>query len=1036
MYPLLLVFGLRNITEINGPGISKAPRTDESDMEDRPSTEADIQWRSLSLPLPPPKPERVINPLATFSTNRLSGFDSECASAMLTRGPTEILERTLFNGDFQSRQSTTMLSFEKERVQSFDHNNIGGHHFCPIPLDSDTFCDVCSWPICNLGNDWEPICLRCADCHMTCHPRCLSNVQVTCHGNYQDKLRATGSRSKTPQGSAISAHEDIESGDLNNKLGRLSFDTSPTATIDGGSPSGKSCFPDDKSNGFVRLSPFRESLSGQGQDSSLAGQSFQHNLSVPIMEEDVISNDYVRQTIYLFSAALFSRRTGTLRVSEVNQSPQPTQTIYYTAVSDLSRFPGRRTTSHPDFSKLSTEATSPEALRDPLNSNAFKPPPSNRRSTSRQPSEIGQYDKRRSTNLKARHSFLAGQGSDATIYTRLFYDFSSLDREAIRAHGIRVRELTPETQQQRIIPSAPAPSPPTYCKDVSEPSKLGNSESSFSPPSSEVGYATVMQSTAAAIKTRIKRTKRTGFTPAPSIPLTPVTVGPRGRLPYTAAQLNERLNVFNANEFGLQSRLVPSLPAGDCEGQVRIHINLIRPIHMLLTVRPVSIFDLVGKEDEDDTGDLDSDEFLAPLEPGLVNSSANGVAKRDSIPNGQTTDGVQFFPPKSAVTASAPPFSADYPVSSVQRRISKRLFGPHPQSSTFWLPRGSTKLLYVRLSTTTKEVITTLLHRFQIEDNPQKFALYEHTIEGEQEVTVRKLFDDESPLGLLLSWTESGPDKFNQTLGLKRLVLQENETGDIEWSGFTLSELQTFLRILNQEEADYRKRIELKYELRQKEVIRLLELYEGQNKAPQSDNTESSSTFNSSAPTLVFRHRTNVDENISGGTLKAVKGEEFGLDNSLSAPVSPARRVGEQLPHDQSDVSHPVFHEDEPLGAVSTNITPYQSPERRPSTAASTLPRLPSTDDRMLGTLFKPSAYRQMKKAEKAHRKQLARLEKDRAKAEKKRLKAEAKLTQQKQKQQSEQHSPHHRWLFGLAGPSTSPSSQPDPSNTRSTLKH
>ncbi|TGZ60832.1 hypothetical protein CRM22_008307 [Opisthorchis felineus] len=684
---------------------------------EQPLLEPFSNHRSVNLPLPPPKPERIIKPLATFSSNRLSGFDSECAPAMLNKGPTEILERTLFNGDFRSRQSMTMLSFEKERVQSFDHNSTGGHHFCPIPLDSDTFCDVCSWPICNLGNDWEPICLRCADCHMTCHPRCLSNVQVTCHGNYQDKLRATGSRSKTLQRSTKSVHTNIESDDLNNKLGRLSFDTSLTATIDGGSPSGKSCFPDDKSNGFVRLSPFREPLSDQCQDSSLAGQSFQHNLSVPVMEEDGTSN-------------------GTLSVTEVNQSPHLMQTMYYTAVDDLSKLPGRRTTSHPDFSKLSSEidkAASPEALRDSLNSNVLKPPPSNRRSTSRQPSETGRYDKRRSTNLKVRHSFLAGQGSDATIYTRLYYDFSSLDREAIKAHGIRVRELTPEMQQQRIIPSAPAPSPPAHRKNVSEPCRLVTSDSSVSSRSSEVGYATVMQSTAAAIKTRIKRTKRTGFTPAPSIPLTPVTVGPRGRLPYTAAQLKERLNVFNANEFGLQSRMVPSLPAGDCEGQVRIHINLLRPIHMLLTVRPVSIFDLVGKEDEDDTGDPDSDEFLAPLEPGFMNSSGNGVSKRVSIPNGQITDGVQFFPPKSAVTAGAPPFSADYPVPAVQRRISKRLFGLHPQSSTFWLPRGSTKLLYVRLSTTTKEVITTLLHRFQIEDNPQKFALYEHTIEGEQE---------------------------------------------------------------------------------------------------------------------------------------------------------------------------------------------------------------------------------------------------------------------------------------------------------------
>ncbi len=66
---------------------------------------------------------------------------------------------------------------------------------------------------------------------------------------------------------------------------------------------------------------------------------------------------------------------------------------------------------------------------------------------------------------------------------------------------------------------------------------------------------------------------------------------------------------------------------------------------------------------------------------------------------------------------------------------------------------------------------------------------------------MRKLFDNESPLGLLLRWTldqhqavgggagdksaakghiDLHREHFNRTLSVKRLVLQENETGDIE----------------------------------------------------------------------------------------------------------------------------------------------------------------------------------------------------------------------------------------------------------------
>ena len=124
----------------------------------------------------------------------------------------------------------------------------------------------------------------------------------------------------------------------------------------------------------------------------------------------------------------------------------------------------------------------------------------------------------------------------------------------------------------------------------------------------------------------------------------------------------------------------------DCQGQVRIHINLLRPIQMVLSSRPASIFDVVGGEkyhtEEDDTGDLWPEEDTSPVTP---------------ISNDPLCE-----PPRSAVTAKAPEFSAhdqiafdsQKGVNVVKRTVSKRA---PARISTFHLPRGSTKLLHVRL---------------------------------------------------------------------------------------------------------------------------------------------------------------------------------------------------------------------------------------------------------------------------------------------------------------------------------------------------
>lgn len=74
---------------------------------------------------------------------------------------------------------------------------------------------------------------------------------------------------------------------------------------------------------------------------------------------------------------------------------------------------------------------------------------------------------------------------------------------------------------------------------------------------------------------------------------------------------------------------------------------------------------------------------------------------------------------------------------------------------------------------------------FHIRDNPRKFALYEHTIESEHDVTIRKFNDHELPLLTCLRWTLDAAfdhDAFLALLAKKRIVLQENESGDIDVS--------------------------------------------------------------------------------------------------------------------------------------------------------------------------------------------------------------------------------------------------------------
>ncbi|CAH8523994.1 unnamed protein product [Dicrocoelium dendriticum] len=142
---------------------------------------------------------------------------------------------------------------------------------------------------------------------------------------------------------------------------------------------------------------------------------------------------------------------------------------------------------------------------------------------------------------------------------------------------------------------------------------------------------------------------------------------------------------------------------------------------------------------------------------------------------------------------------------------------------SFFLPRGTSKVVYITSSTTSANAIQSLLDRFHIQESPRKFALYEHTLE-QTTIIARKLSPSERPLLLLLDCARvsSNRDDFLQLLHKKRIVLQENDTCDIDWKEFSPAELTNFLRILDKEESEYKNVILYQYGMLRDKIIQRL----------------------------------------------------------------------------------------------------------------------------------------------------------------------------------------------------------------------
>ena len=150
------------------------------------------------------------------------------------------------------------------------------------------------------------------------------------------------------------------------------------------------------------------------------------------------------------------------------------------------------------------------------------------------------------------------------------------------------------------------------------------------------------------------------------------------------------------------------------------------------------------------------------------------------------------------------------PPSIYEALTKEHIVEQNTMTMSFYMPRDTMKSIHVPSNLTSKEVIHLLLKKFHILDNPRKFALYEQELSSRGKIVkLRRIPEGECPLQTSLEWD---PDK----LSYIRMVLQENETGEVMWEAFSQPELNNFLRVLDREENEYMTQLEYKYKVMRK----------------------------------------------------------------------------------------------------------------------------------------------------------------------------------------------------------------------------
>ena len=132
-----------------------------------------------------------------------------------------------------------------------------------------------------------------------------------------------------------------------------------------------------------------------------------------------------------------------------------------------------------------------------------------------------------------------------------------------------------------------------------------------------------------------------------------------------------------------------------------------------------------------------------------------------------------------------------------------------------------TKRLHIDSSTTSLDIITDLMDRYGVAEDPKMFALFE--CKGVRGGTGgRRLGDEEQPLLLALIW---GPEP-NRSLSLQEVPGGRRSSSLIQWTSFSLPELQNFAVMLEREENQHLDNIKARYEEKRKRLERRLQQIE------------------------------------------------------------------------------------------------------------------------------------------------------------------------------------------------------------------
>ncbi|XP_031423693.1 ras association domain-containing protein 5 [Clupea harengus] len=215
----------------------------------------------------------------------------------------------------------------------------------------------------------------------------------------------------------------------------------------------------------------------------------------------------------------------------------------------------------------------------------------------------------------------------------------------------------------------------------------------------------------------------------------------------------------------------------------------------------------VPNEEEEENSKLLSDEELkAKIEEYNSNISENGMKLAS---DGSYTGFIKVhLRLRRPVTVAAP-------APAVAAGDGGEAAAPEGTSRTsFYLPSDAVKQIHISSTTTVSEVIQGLLKKYNMLDNPRKFALYRQTHRDGQDL-FQKLLVTEHPLYLRLV---TGPDADHLTF-----VLKEKESEEVEWHGFSVPELQNFLSFMEKEERERMRVVEQRYRIYRQNLLKALE---------------------------------------------------------------------------------------------------------------------------------------------------------------------------------------------------------------------